>query len=264
MKVPSTFKLQSCILAWLSSCIPDSRTTDSTTSTSEAASTSLGVSTTSGAQPTTEDKTTHPTTGIDEDSSTASGTGTTLTPSGTTGGTATTGMMTEGCTHDSECELLDDCCSCLGVPAGAEQPSCDVQQCQESKCSELGINNAVCRLGVCETERLSCNGPRVLCDMPPPSCALGLLPETSPDCWTGRCIPSEYCDHVPQCDSCLEGQMCVEIVGEGADDWPICEPVPPDCQGTVSCECVESKVCLGFFTSCTALSNVVRCQCPDC
>lgn len=248
----------------LTSCTPAGPL--STTGGHEAGSTGHDISTTKSVEPTDGGSSSSASPEMTTDANATNGSSTTNDPSSTDGTSsdATTGSPAGECRYDSDCELSDDCCNCGAVPSGENGPSCDIQKCSNSKCSELGIDRALCRLGVCRTERLSCNGMKVFCDMPPPRCENGFLPETSPECWTGRCVPIEYCDNVPHCGFCLEGQMCIEITGEGSGDWPICEPVPPVCNGVVSCDCIEPFVCSAPFTSCSSKGQTVHCKCPDC
>lgn len=265
--------LPSCLLIFVA-CGPVGGT--STGSTSEASSsTSGGPTGTSGTSgPTSGGSGVVTGTGTDTsttgpDTTTTAGTITTTTSgSSTTDGpatstsTGTSGGPVEGCVKDEDCKLHEDCCVCEGVPVDENPTDCDVQ-CKQSRCQELGIDAAVCRLGVCETERLSCDQNKVLCDSLPPNCEAGMLPETSPNCWTGRCVPAVFCDVIPDCSFCPDGKMCVQYTGEGI--FPtVCEPIPPGCGGTPSCECAADLVCTGIFSFCSVKGDVIGCDCPNC
>lgn len=198
-----------------------------------------------------------------ESSGTTSGT-TSGTSSGTSGTSGTSGAPpADGCAADADCKLHDDCCTCAGVPADEPVMNCP-QECKQSKCSEYGVDQAVCRLGVCTTERLSCDANKVLCDALPPMCPDGMLPETSPACWTGKCVPAALCDVVPDCALCPEGTMCVDKIAFGPQGWPTCEPIPPACAGEVTCACVEDLVCVDGFPACSVMGTHVLCECPNC
>jgi len=263
-----TYGLPSCLI--LLACGPGGG--GSSGSTGEASSSTSGGPTSTGG---TSGPTTGAATGTGTDSSTT-GTGTTSTTgtSGTsTSGTATTdetstssgtsgGPVEGACVKDADCKLHEDCCVCEGVPVGDNPASCELE-CKQPLCQEFGIDAAVCRLGACDTERLSCDQTKVVCNGPPPVCAPGTLPETDPDCWTGRCVPAVLCDVIPDCSSCPDGRMCVQYTGEGI--FPtVCEPIPPECGGTPSCECAADQVCTGIFTVCSEKGAVIGCDCPNC
>jgi hypothetical protein len=223
---------------------------------------------TTGAPSTTVGPTSDPATGTGSETSVGE-TGSETSVGETSGSESGTGDTTTGggaveCVEDADCKLHDDCCSCDGVPADEDVVVCD-EECVQSRCSELGIKTALCRLGVCQTERLQCDGSQVLCDAEPPLCPPGTAPEVSPVCWTGDCVPVEYCDAVSNCLECPADRMCVEKVGRGDFGWPACEPVPAVCGGQVDCDCAGGLVCEGPFSQCFAQGgNALTCECPNC
>lgn len=196
---------------------------------------------------------------------------TTTTTEGTTEGTsspASTGEGTTGgqglvCAGDVDCALHSDCCSCEGVHVFEDHAVCD-EACKESLCPLAGIDEAICRFGVCITERLSCDATKVTCKALQPDCPPGQLAETNGDCWTGKCVPAIHCDAVPECALCPDDWMCVQNVGLGPQGWARCEPVPADCGGQVDCDCVGDKVCVQPFSFCVAQGNEVDCECINC
>lgn len=191
-------------------------------------------------------------------------TGSTSEPGTTTDASTTTGEPAgPECDVDADCKLHSDCCACEGVPVDEEVANCE-KECKQPLCSEFGVEAAVCRLGVCETERLSCDQSKVVCDAPTPDCPDGTLPETTPECWTGKCVPSALCDVVPGCEFCGPEQFCVTKLGEGV--FPtVCEPLPGACGGTSSCNCVAELVCIEPFGQCFQQDTLeVSCECPNC
>ena len=188
---------------------------------------------------------------------------TTTTESATTGTTATTGTPDDACVVDADCALHSDCCTCEGVRLGLDVPSCD-ERCKQPLCSALGIDAAVCRLGVCETERVSCDQSKVACDQPPPPCPPGQLAETDATCYTGDCVPARFCDVVTACADCPADMMCVQNVAFTVESIT-CEPIPAACGGVVDCDCVGDLVCTDNFKGCAEQGGaVVNCQCLDC
>jgi hypothetical protein len=261
------------ILASLLACGPGGNsTTDTGNETTQSTATTSTADTT--AEPTTSptvastgttslSSTSEPgttgTTGTTSTTSTTSTTGTT----GTTSTTDDTGSAVSECNSDADCKLQDDCCVCAGIPDDQNPVSCDLA-CDQSKCSELGIAKAVCRLGICETERLSCDQTKVVCDSLPPVCPEGQLPTTSPGCWTGKCVPAEFCDVVPDCGACPDGHLCVQNI-DLAPNQPTCEPIPPGCGPDPDCACAGDLVCNDPFTLCVEQAGpVIHCECINC
>lgn len=260
-----TYGLPSCLI--LLACGPGSG--GSTGSTGEASTSTGGGPTSTGGTsgPTTgaatgTDSSTTGTSGTSTSGTSTSGTATTDEPSTSTSGGTSGGPVEGACVKDADCKLHEDCCVCEGVPAGDNPASCELE-CKQPLCQEFGIDAAVCRLGACDTERLSCDQTKVVCNGLPPVCAPGTLPETDPGCWTGRCVPAVLCDVIPDCSSCPDGRMCVQYTGEGV--FPtVCEPIPPGCGGTPSCACAADLVCTGIFTVCSEKGDVIGCDCPNC
>ena len=166
------------------------------------------------------------------------------------------------CEVDADCNLHADCCTCEGIPLGVDHETCD-GECDQSRCDELGITRAVCRLGVCETERLGCDQSKVICDSPTPACPPDHLPETTPTCWTGKCVPAGLCDVITDCATCPPHMMCVQNVGFVPQDVR-CEPIPLACDGAPTCGCVAELVCAEPFSACFSDGSDVRCECLDC
>ena len=256
-----------CTLGLLLACTPGTGTTDTTADTTGSQTTSAtgpGDTTTTAAPTTgagtdTTATSTDATTGVVTDATTEPATteaGETSTTSGTTGPAA------NSCLVDADCVLHSDCCTCAGVRFDVDVPVCDAR-CEQSQCTALGIDEAVCRLGVCETERLGCDQSKVVCDQPSPACPPGQLPETTDVCYTGACIPAALCDVITDCAQCPADKMCVQKFGFGLDSLT-CEPVPPGCGGTVDCACVGDLVCTGMYSACFAEGAVVSCECPSC
>lgn len=193
-----------------------------------------------------------------------SGTGEAMTSEpGESGGETTAGPGPAECEQDADCKLASDCCLCAAAPLGEDVAACD-ELCREDRCSELGIDEAVCTFGVCETERLSCDQDKVVCEEAPPVCPPGTLPETSPNCWTGRCVPSPLCDVVPDCGDCGDEQVCVQSFGEGP--LPLeCKPIPPGCGGSADCACAGDLACTAEFPACNDVGDdAIQCVCLIC
>ncbi len=246
--------------------------TGTTTATTGASTSGTGTTTTAttanmpttGTPGTTTGTTTNVvTTGV----ATTTGT-TTASTTGTTSDT-TTGESTDTggaglCDDDADCKLADDCCACDGVPIDVEVSVCDLD-CKQSKCSELGIKSAVCRFGVCISERLSCDASKVACDEAPPPCEPGTLPETTPACWSGRCIPAEHCDVVGSCNHCPDDRVCVQYIAAGPQPGVTCEILPPGCDPAAPCDCLGVQVCSVDFMACfNQQGGNITCECINC
>lgn len=233
--------------------------------TSGAASTGGGGSATGGETTggvTTEPATTGPMT--TEPGTTGPGTsGPMTTGPMTTGGSETTGGEPGECAGNDDCKLFSDCCACDGVPLEDMTPAC-MMECKQPKCSEYGVEQAECRFGVCRAARLTCDGNKVVCDALPPPCPDGFLAETSPACWTGKCVPAALCDAVPDCALCPDGTVCVQDIAFGPQGWPRCEPIPAACGGKASCGCMGDLVCTGDFKACSPGDTGLNCECLNC
>ena len=233
-------------------CGPGKGTTDATTTgdTTRPATSDTTASPTESPPPGTTDPTT---------------TATTAPPTTTTGETTTTTTGEPGepqCEVDADCFLHADCCTCEGLPIGVDHDVCD-GECDQSRCDALGIDRAVCRLGVCETERLSCGVNEIVCDAPPPACPPDHLPETTPQCWTGECVPAGLCDIISDCAACPPHMMCVQNVSFGPHNLR-CEPIPPACDGAPDCDCVGELVCTEPFSLCSTDGTIINCECIKC
>lgn len=256
-----------CILAL--ACTPGGGTTDGETGAGTSTSTSgPGQTVTSNGEPTTAGP-----------SATATATtvepGTTTTPQptsgteGTTNGpdaTATTATTDDPpvvpCESDADCKLHSDCCACEGVPVGLTVAACE-EECKAPLCQLFGVDEVVCRFGVCETERVSCDQSLAVCGGDPPECPDGQLPQVDMNCWTGECVPAALCDVVPDCGFCGEGMMCVQKTGRGV--FPtVCEPIPVVCGGQPSCDCAGELVCMDAFPLCSQEGDKILCDCPNC
>ena len=238
-------------------------TTAPTTGTS--ASTGEPVTTTSDSATgtsTTDPPASSSTGPVDPSSTTEPGTGSTTEP-GTTGDT---GVMPGGdCVTDKDCALHNDCCDCFGIKAGEPDPICK-KGCDTLTCDLLGIDQAVCRFGVCGTERVNCDASAILCDGLPPQCVAGQVPGVTENgsCWTGQCVPALSCNFVPDCGACPDDSMCVQKISK-MKSLPTCEPIPAECDGKVDCECAGTFVCTNEFNACNANgNNELTCGCPVC
>ncbi|HEY0134267.1 MAG TPA: hypothetical protein VGB85_09310, partial [Nannocystis sp.] len=196
------------------------------------------------------------------------GTTTTTSTTSTTGSSSDTGTSTgeppsEACVSDDDCALHNDCCECYGLPKGQVDPSCPAD-CEQPICDMLQIDQAVCRFGVCITEKLDCDGSKVVCKSLPPECPDGQIPGVLNNCWSGTCVPIVNCNAVPTCDLCPDGTMCVQKISK-QQTWPACEPIPAECGGEIDCECAGAAVCTGAFNICNDLEgNELSCGCPAC
>lgn len=231
----------------------------------------------SDGQPTDPGDTTVPT-GVDTDASATDGTtdgGTTTGESAgesggdSSGGSSTTGGTTEPeCVMDEDCMLVDDCCSCTAIPVGDEAPECDIEACLVSTCTSLGLGMPAvqCNFGTCEVEEVSCDPTTVVCKDEVPTCPKGQAPRVVEGCWDETCVPVEYCDVVPGCESCGDDEACIESVA--FQSTLTCVPVPAACDGVPSCDCL-GEACEDGFDLCADAGEPesgadLSCSCPAC
>jgi hypothetical protein len=192
-----------------------------------------------------------------------------MTTGSTSDGTTTGGDLPFTCEDDSECVLVNDCCSCAPAHVDQEQPMCDIQ-CLQPTCDSIGLAmaKAVCRFGRCAFEKITCNPLGVTCKALPPECEFGTLPSVVDDgngtCWTGFCVPSEACDWVPECAYCGVDMTCVTKLQKGA--YQLCEPKPVACgEDPVTCDCADI-ICESSppHLVCHDLGDSLGCECPNC
>lgn len=190
---------------------------------------------------------------------------------GSTGGSSSssTGGTTEPeCVMDEDCMLVDDCCTCDAIAVGDEAPKCDIMSCLVSTCTSLGLDMPAvqCNFGTCEVEEVSCDPFLVTCDEKPPVCPEGQAPRVVDGCYAG-CIPVEFCDVVPGCESCGEDEACIESTTQVGPSFT-CVPIPPSCDGMPSCDCL-GEACEAPFDTCNAgiepkSGSELSCSCPAC
>lgn len=185
---------------------------------------------------------------------------------GTAGGGETTGggFPTEPeCRVDEDCVVVNDCCTCDAAPVDEKQVECP-KACLQSTCDALGLFDAEaqCQLGLCTFVPKSCNPALVSCDSIPPECFDGFAPEVEGECWSGECVPLQFCDVVPSCEVCGRAETCVAIESQ-LGPWFACEPIAPACEGTPSCACM-GELCPPPYTTCADSGDGLSCTCPNC
>ncbi len=154
------------------------------------------------------------------------------------------------CETHEECQIVNDCCNCLAIPADEAPPECTLPECFAPSCTAHGVDSleAVCMTGRC-TLLLSCDAGEVTCNMAPPECPDGTVPAVADACWTGSCIKPERCSKVTDCDACLTGQACVETMGF-SNAGAHCTTIPDSCQGKPTCDCMAASVCITYYGLC--------------
>lgn len=243
---------------------PSSTTgTSNTSSTDPTTSTSTGSSSSTGPVDPTTGAPTDPSTSSESSGGTSTGTAETSSSSDTSSSDDTGPQLPGECADASDCALFADCCECKGAPVGDDPPLCDLR-CDQTKCDEIAVDEAICRLGQCIAERLDCDASKVVCLAFPPDCPDGTRPGVDGACWSGACVPGEICNVVPDCTYCPQDWMCVTRVAFGPQG-STCEPIPEGCMGDPSCACAGDAVCTDDFTFCSDPGgNRLDCECINC
>lgn len=191
-------------------------------------------------------------------------------PPGGTGGAPPSGGapgIAPECTVDGDCTLFSDCCSCIGIPSGSDEPyGCDMA-CAIDSCSAAGIKQARCAAGRC-VAGFECDPMKSACFSMPPVCPPGRVPSVVGACW-GPCVDVTQCSGVPSCAECMQSNaICVQLDLQGGDTSlsAHCVKVPDACSGNATCQCMGSSVCVAPYSACQDFSGIkgMACSCPNC
>jgi hypothetical protein len=188
---------------------------------------------------------------------------------GTGGGGGAGGSATGGaggaaqCTDDTQCTNPNDCCTCEAFGPGEPLPVCNIPECLQSKCSEVGWPNAgaTCSVGQC-VAGFGCEHATVTCDGPMPACGAGMTASVVGTCW-GGCVKVTECATVSSCAQCTGGAACVTEVTQLGPKVHCVTP-PSSCNGTPTCACMGAAVCVGNFDTCDDSGGSISCSCPAC
>jgi hypothetical protein len=181
--------------------------------------------------------------------------------SGASGGAGGAGPIEPECNLREDCQLVNDCCDCMGIPADVVPPSCP-QQCLQPSCSAVGLNlvKSECEVGRCVLSA-SCNPSTVTCEVVQPSCPPGQAAAVVGTCW-GGCIPTTECSEVADCSACNgPTDTCVAEETQTGRIYH-CVEAPSTC---TDCACLGPSVCLEPFDTCTDIEpGIIACSCPTC
>jgi hypothetical protein len=162
------------------------------------------------------------------------------------------------CADVGACQLVNDCCDCLGWPASEPLPPCNIPECLIPKCTSLGDPVPVieCQAGRCVTG-FDCDHNLVVCLAPEPVCPAGETASVAGACW-GHCVPSAECSYVSDCAQCTAGtQVCVHV-SVGPTERLHCVDLPPECSNGPGCACMGTSVCGGL--PCVEANGEILCE----
>ncbi len=167
------------------------------------------------------------------------------------------------CTKASQCNLINDCCNCKGIPSSEQPPVCDVPECFAPMCEALDFPNleASCAAGRC-VAGFDCDHTKVQCKSIQPECDPGKTPTVVNNCW-GQCVPAEQCGQVGNCKQCGPDQVCVNEVTQ-LGFMRHCVNIPKVCKDKVSCACMGASVCVAPYDNCSEANGTLSCDCPAC
>lgn len=180
---------------------------------------------------------------------------------GGSGGSAGGGAEPE-CSSDDDCRLFSDCCTCAAYPASGEAPTVCPAVCARGPCLEYEVERALCLAGRCTVATPhSCSPLPVQCEGLPPECPAGTLPSVEGMCWTGDCIPSEFCGTRPDCSSCAANEVCFRGFNDAFGTPYYCMPRPVTCTDQATCDCA-GQLCeaLGFLRCTDADDGIMQCS----
>jgi len=184
---------------------------------------------------------------------------------GASGGSGGAPPVVAECTDDSDCKLVNDCCSCLGIPTSRQDPDCDLSECLIPHCQSLefgDLQNAQCRVGRC-VAGFTCDHTEVTCESVPPNCPPGETPSALGDCW-GKCVATTECESVGSCDQCdTNSEQCVRQDTQLGAVYH-CVDKPEACDDNPSCACMGASVCLAPYDTCNDTALGITCSCLTC
>lgn len=98
-----------------------------------------------------------------------------------------------------------------------------------------------------DTDDCVCDPGQVVCEVVPPACPPGTVPEVDPAsmCWTFACVPADACQTVPDCMSCGPDQACVVLSEPMALSY-VCEPIPAACMDVPGCDCMPDACPMAY------------------
>ena len=173
------------------------------------------------------------------------------------------GTSTAECSTAEDCQLVNDCCACEGIPASEEPKMCNID-CLQPTCDSVGhfATEPLCEVGRC-VAGFDCDHSTVTCDVDPPDCQPGHTAIVIDGCY-GACVDAGECAQVGDCSQCnAAGHLCVtEQTQLGLRHH--CVPLPGECQGDPTCACMGASVCLAPFDTCSDSATGVTCSCPAC
>jgi hypothetical protein len=166
------------------------------------------------------------------------------------------------CETAADCQIVNDCCTCEGIPAGDTPEEC-LATCIQPSCEAVGHPDpeVQCIGGTCMAG-FDCYS-LVACATPPPSCPPGEVPHRTGGCW-GGCVPATECAAVNGCSDCdLATQTCVQYIAFAGT--VNCLPLPETCSGPADCACAADAFCHDPFESCTGNGGgIITCECTNC
>jgi len=164
---------------------------------------------------------------------------------GSGGGGGSQPVVQAECAVDADCEVLDDCCTCGGVPVGTM--GCE-EQCFQPACASQNVQPAaaLCRAGRCVLD-LDCNQTHATCGLVPTDCPVGQTATVTGDCYDGGCSVNSECREVTSCADCT-GDDCASVAGMPQTFH--CLGLADACGGAVICACLPDT-CGGACTDTT-------------
>jgi hypothetical protein len=150
------------------------------------------------------------------------------------------------CQKDSDCQLVNDCCTCAAIPKSEKVPACDPKTaCLIPSCMQFGgVDQPRCAAGRCVLG-FDCDTASVTCKRAAPVCPAGQVPRVVMQgmqrCF-GECVDARQCLAVTSCASCARADLCART---GAATSLHCLGLPSPCT-TATCACVGPSVCTGY------------------
>ena len=189
-----------------------------------------------------------------------------------TGGTAGTASLdiwdsVKECQWDTDCQVINDCCTCEVIPSSQTPVSCQ-EECAAGSCLTKGFDGSPapgCELGRCVFRATGTNAADYCPDL---QCGPGEVKVMGDTCPTS-CVAATEVAWATSCSDCSGDSLCFYVPPWDFEEAFICVPNYPQCEADTMCECIGKSYCHSYcgLTACSYPTQgdigEIECDCSD-